>query len=71
MAKKVDTINVGFRWKREVYEAIKEDADKSGVTLGAYLAMIAMQKHVEQEAMRMISVIPTDKLREMLQKSEE
>lgn len=71
MAKKVDTVSVGFRWKREVLDMVKQDAEEAGVTLGSYLSMIASQKHIEKEAMRMVSHIPPDKLRQMLMEKEE
>lgn len=71
MAKKVDTVPIGFRWKREVYEIVMADAEKNGVTLGAYLAMVAMQKHVEVEAMRLVSMVPNDKLRQMIKDQEQ
>lgn len=70
MSKKVDSVAIGFRWKKEVYETIKADADKNGVTLGAYLAMLGSQKHIEVEAMRLISAVPTERLRQMIMEQE-
>lgn len=60
------SIQVGFRWKKELFDMVTADAKKNGVSMGAYLAMLSSQKHLEAEAMRLVSAIPPDKLRQMM-----
>lgn len=57
---------VSFRMAVETYEMVKEDAEKHGVSFGAYLAMIASQKHIEAEAMRVVANVSSDQLRQLM-----
>lgn len=67
---KEKSVAVGFRWKKELFDMVTADAKKNGVSMGAYLAMLASQKHIEAEAMRLMSAVPADKLRQMMIDSE-
>lgn len=63
---KSGSIQVSIRWKAETYKLIRNDADANGVSIGAYLAMLANQKRLESQAVRFMANVPPDRLREVL-----
>lgn len=67
---KLDTVNVGFRMLRATAEMLKVDAERNGVSVGSYVAMLVSQKRIETQAMTFVSNIPPEKLREMLAKDD-
>lgn len=63
---KLDTAVVTFRMSKDAIELLKADAATYGVTVGAYVSVLAAQKRIEKQAMTFVSNIPPDKLRKML-----
>lgn len=68
---KAPSVLVKVRFKRDVYEIIQEDAARNGVSVPAYLSMLASQKRIEMQAMRLVANIPQDKLLEMINQEQE
>jgi hypothetical protein len=66
MVKRSDSVQVGFRVKKEVYEILRSDSDIRGVSVGSYLAMLITDKHIQNESMRLVSAIPDEKLKQMI-----
>lgn len=62
-----NSVAIGFRWKRSVYEMVKADAEMQGLSIGSYLSMLASMKHLERQSMRLLSSIPDDKLRQVIE----
>jgi len=57
---------VSFRMAQETYEMVQEDAEKYGVSFGAYLSMIATQKHMEAVAMRVVANVTPEQLQQLM-----
>lgn len=62
-----NSVAIGFRWKRSIYEMVKADAEMQGLSLGSYLSMLASMKHLERQSMCLLSAIPEDKLRKVIE----
>ena len=63
---KTETKLVSFKMAVDTYNMVKEDSEKYGVSFGAYLAMIASQKHMETVAMRVVANVTPEQLQQLM-----
>jgi hypothetical protein len=62
-----DSVLIAFRVNLETNETLRADAKRQGVKIGAYVSMLVNQKHIEQEAIRLMASVPPDKLKELME----
>lgn len=68
--KRENGIQISVRFKPEVLEIIQDDAKKLGVSVAAYLSMLASQKRIESQAMQFMAKLPPERIKQFLETQE-
>lgn len=61
---RAETIQVKFSFVREIYDIIKEDSASNGVSMSAYLSMLAKQKRIQDQAIQFVAKLTPEQIKQ-------